>query len=66
VRFDPPLVHQQPGRNAAPNNTLKHPPKYIAGAEAIMPRTGEIRMIRNLVLNAQAAEPAIGQVFYVL
>src|SRR5262249_52583899 len=43
-------------------HTLEHAPKNITLAEPLVARAREYRLIRDLVLDAQAAEPAIGQV----
>ena len=49
-------------RNTGPYNTFKHLPEDIAVMEPLVAGSGEHRVIRQIVLNAQAAEPAVGQV----
>src|SRR5262245_15318737 len=50
------------GRHAGSNDTLKHFPEDVAVAEALVTGARESRVIRDLVFDAQAAEPAIGEV----
>ena len=50
------------GRNTRPDHTLKYPAKDVAVAETLIACSRERRMIRDLVLYAELAEPAIGEV----
>jgi len=50
------------GRDAHRHHALEHPPQGIALTEAFMPGSAEHRMIGNLILNTELAEPAIGQI----
>src|SRR5262245_18595055 len=49
-------------RDASLHHALEHAPKDITLAEPLVARARERGMIGDLVLDAQAAEPAIGQV----
>jgi len=57
-RFAP----NQPGRNAHCHDTLEDPTHSVALPEAFVPRTAEDRVIGDPVLNAELAEPPVGQV----
>jgi hypothetical protein len=52
----------QPGRDALRHHVLKYFPQGIALAKALMPRTAKHRMIGNVILNAELAEPSVRQV----
>src|SRR6202789_3338371 len=57
-RFAP----NQPDRNAHRNDSLKDPTQGVTLPEAFVPRTTEYRVIGDPVLNAELAEPPVGQV----
>src|ERR1700742_188307 len=57
-RFGP----HQPGRNALCHDILEAPTQGVALPEAFVPRTTEHRVIGDPVLNAELAEPPVGQV----
>jgi len=50
------------GCNARPDDALKYEPEDIAIPETLVTRPREHRVIRNFVLDAKPAEPAIGKV----
>jgi hypothetical protein len=52
----------QTGRNAGLDDTFKHAAKNIPLAKTLVPGTRECRMIRDSGLDAEPAEPAIGEV----
>src|SRR5215831_18132083 len=56
LAFDEARVH------ACPHNGLEHMPKGITLAKAAMPIDRERRMVRHLVVEIEATEPAIGKV----
>jgi hypothetical protein len=56
------LTADQPSLDTGGNNALEHPTKNIVIAEAFVARTREHRVVRDLVLKAEPAEPTIGQV----
>src|SRR5207249_2689559 len=49
-------------RDAYPDDTLEHTAEYLAVAEALVAGARERRMIGDLVLDAEATEPAIGEI----
>ena len=55
-------VADKAGRNACPNHTLEHLTENAMVAEALVARTREHGVIRDLVLNAKTAKPAIGKI----
>src|SRR4029077_13982341 len=57
-----PVAPTQPGRNAHCHYTLEDPTQSVALPEAFVPRTAEYRVIGDPVLNAELAEPPVGQV----
>src|SRR6266852_6339925 len=57
-----PFTADQPGRNTCLNDTLEDLAENVALTKALMTGTRQHRMIRDLVLDAQAAEPAVRQV----
>ena len=57
-RFAP----NQPDRNAHCYDSLEDPTQGVALPEAFVPRTTEYRVIGDPVLNAELAEPPVGQV----
>src|SRR5580658_8760402 len=57
-RFAP----NQPGRNAHCHDSLKDPTQGVTLPEAFVPRTTEYRVIGDPVVNAELAEPPVGQV----
>src|SRR6202521_5066524 len=57
-RFAP----NQPGRNAHCHDSLEDPTQGVTLPEAFVPRTTEYRVIGDPVLNAELAEPPVGQV----
>ena len=56
------VTTDEAGRDAQPDNTLEHTAENIAIEEALVAGTRERRMIGDLVLDAEATEPAIGEV----
>ena len=52
----------QSGRNTGLNDTLEDLAEDVTVTKPFIAGTRERRVIRNLVLNAQAAEPAIRQI----
>ena len=48
--------------NTSRNDALEDPPEDVAVMKAFVAGPGERRMIWQFVLDAQAAEPAVGQV----
>jgi len=51
----------QTGRDARLDDPLEHPAKNISIAETLVAGARERRMIRHSILDAQLAEPAIGE-----
>src|SRR5260370_34739567 len=62
ARFILPEAADQPSRNTCLNDMLEHVAEHLAVTEPLITSTRERRMIRNLVLDAQTAEPAVCQV----
>ena len=56
------LAANQARHDADRHHPLEHAAQGIALAEALVPRTGERRMIRDPVLNPEPAIPAVGEV----
>jgi hypothetical protein len=56
------LTLHQTSVHARPHNSLEYLPKGIALTEAAMTIDRECRMIRDLVVEVEATEPAIGKV----
>jgi hypothetical protein len=52
----------QPFCHAAPDHGLKQLSQQVTIAEATMPILGEGRVIRHLTIEAEPAEPAVGEV----
>jgi hypothetical protein len=55
------LALDETGVHACSNHRLEHLAEDVAIAKAAMPINGERRMIRNLVIEFEAAEPAIAE-----
>src|SRR3954469_19905598 len=56
------VTTDEAGRDAYPDDMLEHTAEYIALEEALAAGTREHRMIGDLVLDAEATEPAIGEI----
>jgi len=56
------LAAHQPRRHAAAHHQLEHVAKQVALTEAAMPVLGEGGVVRDLAVQPEPAEPAIGQV----
>jgi predicted nucleotidyltransferase component of viral defense system len=56
------LPSNQARRHASADDALEHAPKDVAVTETLIAGTRERRVIRNLVLKAQATEPSVSQV----
>jgi hypothetical protein len=52
----------QTGRHACLDEPLEHATEYVSPAETLIAGTRKCRMIRGSVLEAELAEPAIGEV----
>ena len=57
-----PFGADKAGRNARRHDTLEHAAENVAVAEAFVARPREGRVVRDPVLDAQAAEPAVCQI----
>src|SRR4029079_4434833 len=58
-----PLAAAQARSNARFHDALEHAAENVAVTEALIPAARERGVIRDLVLDAQAAEPSIGEVY---
>src|SRR5664279_5595878 len=56
------LAPNEPGRDAHRHHALEHPSQGIALAEALVSRAAEHRMIGDLVLNPELAEPPVRKI----
>jgi hypothetical protein len=57
-----PVTADQPGRNAHRRHTLEHLAQGVALTVSFLPRPAKHRMIGNRVLDAELANPPVGQI----